>query len=106
MFVLAAVTGVAMTSPALTAPAHTYRADLDRLAADFNSLGFPGVDKPAATVRGGGGHSHAGAQVTFMVGQIRQAYADCAAGKDESVRRRIETVRAALGPVVEGGRTN
>jgi hypothetical protein len=97
MLFLAGVAGLAMASPVLAAPAHTYRADLDRLTADFNAIGFPGVDKPGATVRGANGHSHAGAQVNYMAEQIRLAYVDCNAGNDAAVRQRIDLVRAALG---------
>lgn len=75
----------------------TYRADLDRLAGEFNAIGFPGVGKPGqAHVRGAAGHDHTGGQINYMQTQIRIAYADCAAGDDEAVRKHIQVVRSIL----------
>ncbi|MDR3537504.1 MAG: hypothetical protein P4L71_13485 [Acetobacteraceae bacterium] len=76
---------------------HPCRADLDRLAADWQAISFPELTKPEqAHTYGAGGHDHTGGQISYMKQQIRLAYADCAAGREQAVRDRIAVVRSAL----------
>ena len=97
MLCLWGTAGIALATPVLAAPAHTYRADLDRLTAEFNAIGFQDIVKPGqAHVRGQAGHDHTAGQIAYMQQQIRFAYRDCAIGNDDAVRTRIAAVRTAL----------
>lgn len=76
---------------------HNCRPDLDRLSADWQAISFPDLTKPAqAHTYGTGGHDHTGGQISYMKEQIRMAYIDCAAGREQAVRERIALVRATL----------
>jgi hypothetical protein len=91
------VAGLATAGAVLAAAPHPCRADLDKVAADFNALGFQDVAKPGqAHVRGAAGHDHTGGQIAYIQSQLRQAYIDCDANQSEAVHAHVAAVRAAL----------
>jgi hypothetical protein len=97
MFGSAAAIAFVAVGAVLAAPIHPCRADLDRLSAQVQAIGFQEVLKPGqAHVLGAGGHDHTGGTINYIQAQIRQAYVDCDAGRVQIVRERIAVVRAEL----------
>ncbi len=95
---MAAALAILAAGPSFAATAsHTCRPDLERLSSDWQAISFPDLTKPAqAHTYGARGHDHTGGQISYMKAQIRLAYADCNAGREQAVSEQIAKVRSVL----------
>lgn len=96
--VLAAVAVVAFNTAAHAASTKTAcQQVVQNIKGEWKAVDYPTPSKPSAVrVQGKYGHENSAGQIAYMQEQIKQAEADCNAGKQQAALQRVSSIRDLL----------